>query len=465
MQCWLDISRCFYFGGNFQLKNKKLKTILITVTALSVFAVGAPAFAAKGDQGTDVSKYQSLAGQFGYSKDKFTLSQIGQIYQGSYNLETNSAGTWTYPTQIASAIAAGKYAHTYIWAQFGSSISSAEAGMNYLLPKVQTPKGSIVALDYEAGATGDKEANTQAIITAMQMIKDAGYTPVLYSGAYYMKTYINTAEIGAKFGTCLWVASYATNDVSSAPNYSYFPSMDYVSIWQFTSNYVAGGLDGDVALTGITDNGYSGKTTSSTGATAVVPNTSTAATKAGATANNTSKSSISAGYTVKVNLSASKWATGQAIPSWVKGQSYKVAQVSGNNVLLAGIDSWISKSNVEILLTNATTAKLTSSSTSSSSTYTVQSGDTLSGIAAKYGTTYQNLASLNGIASPYIIIPGEKLKVAATAASAASYYKVVSGDTLSAIASEYSATVAKLVLLNSLKNANYIYIGQTLRVK
>ena len=33
-------------------------------------------------------------------------------------------------------------------------------------------------------------------------------------------------------------------------------------------------------------------------------------------------------------------------------------------------------------------------------TYTVQAGDTLSGIAAKYGTTYQELAALNGIADP-----------------------------------------------------------------
>lgn len=40
-----------------------------------------------------------------------------------------------------------------------------------------------------------------------------------------------------------------------------------------------------------------------------------------------------------------------------------------------------------------------------------QTGDTLGGIAAKYGTGYQNLASLNGIGSPYLIIPGEKLKV------------------------------------------------------
>ncbi|UCU86569.1 hypothetical protein J3U91_00699 [Oenococcus oeni] len=185
--------------------------------------------------------------------------------------------------------------------------------------------------------------------------------------------------------------------------------------------------------------------------------------KVGQQANNTPKSSIVVGDTVKVNFSASKWSTGESIPSWVKGKSYKVAQVSGNNVLLAGISSWISKSNVEILLTTSTSSALSSSS--STGTYTVQSGDTLSAIAAKYGTTYQKLASLNGIGSPYLIILGEKLKLSGTTAGSAAYYKVVYGNTLSGIAEKYATTVVKLVSLNGLKNANYIYVGQTLRVK
>jgi LysM repeat protein len=43
--------------------------------------------------------------------------------------------------------------------------------------------------------------------------------------------------------------------------------------------------------------------------------------------------------------------------------------------------------------------------------YTVKSGDTLSGIAAKYGTTWQRLASYNGIKNPSLIYPGEKIKI------------------------------------------------------
>ena len=43
--------------------------------------------------------------------------------------------------------------------------------------------------------------------------------------------------------------------------------------------------------------------------------------------------------------------------------------------------------------------------------YTVRSGDTLSGIATKYGTTYQKIAQLNGIANPNKIYVGQKLRV------------------------------------------------------
>ena len=43
--------------------------------------------------------------------------------------------------------------------------------------------------------------------------------------------------------------------------------------------------------------------------------------------------------------------------------------------------------------------------------YVVQSGDTLSGIAFKYGTTYQDLAAKNGIGNPNLICPGMRLVV------------------------------------------------------
>ena len=96
-------------------------------------------------------------------------------------------------------------------------------------------------------------------------------------------------------------------------------------------------------------------------------------------------------------------------------------------------------------------------------TYTVQSGDTLSGIAAKFGTTYQILAAINGIGDPNHIWPGEVLKVTGTASQQSTYY-VQAGDTLSAIASKFGTTVSSLVSLNHISNPNVIYVGQKIYV-
>lgn len=51
-------------------------------------------------------------------------------------------------------------------------------------------------------------------------------------------------------------------------------------------------------------------------------------------------------------------------------------------------------------------------------TYTVKAGDTLSGIAARYGTTYQALAAYNGIANPNLIYVGQTIRIPATPAAA-----------------------------------------------
>lgn len=46
-----------------------------------------------------------------------------------------------------------------------------------------------------------------------------------------------------------------------------------------------------------------------------------------------------------------------------------------------------------------------------SAVYTVQSGDTLSGIASKYGLTYQALAAYNGLSNPNLIRVGQQIKI------------------------------------------------------
>ena len=101
-------------------------------------------------------------------------------------------------------------------------------------------------------------------------------------------------------------------------------------------------------------------------------------------------------------------------------------------------------------------------------TYTVISGDTLSGIAKKYGTTYQKIASDNGIANPNLIYPGQKLKIYTNVSQATNSnfvtYIVVSGDTLSGIAKKYGTTYQKIASDNGIANPNLIHPGQKLKI-
>lgn len=426
------------------MKNK-INGVLVAFVTLASLLLQSTAYAAVGDQGVDWSRYQGANGIFGYGHDKFAICQIGGVNGGGIYGQT------TYETQVASAIAQGKRAHTYIWYQVGGNASLGEQVLNTFLPQVQTPKGSIVALDYESGASADKQANTNAILHGMRMIKAAGYTPMYYSYKPYTVANVYVDQIIREFPNSLWMAAYPNYAVTPTPNYNVFPSMDGVAIYQFTSTYIAGGLDGNIDLTGITDNGYTKGNN---------PETQTPAINQGQQADNTPKSEISAGNQVKVKFGAGSWATGEAIPSWVKGRTYNVAQVSGNRVLLSGINSWINKADVEII--SVSSAPIQAPATS---TYTVQSGDTLSSIAAKFGTNYQTLASLNGISNPNLIYVGQVLRVNGSANAGSVYYTVRAGDNLSAIASRYGTSYQSIASLNGLANPNLIYAGQTLKIK
>lgn len=111
-------------------------------------------------------------------------------------------------------------------------------------------------MDYEDGASVSVSANTDAILYGMNRIKQAGYTPVYYSYKPYTLAHVDYKRILAEYPGSLWIAAYKDYNVTTTPDYAYFPSMDGVGMWQFTSCYRGGGLDGNVDLTNITQNGY-----------------------------------------------------------------------------------------------------------------------------------------------------------------------------------------------------------------
>ena len=97
---------------------------------------------------------------------------------------------------------------------------------------------------------------------------------------------------------------------------------------------------------------------------------------------------------------------------------------------------------------------------SGTTTYTVQRNDTLSEIAARFGTTVNALTLANGIADPDLIYPGQVLVI--PTGGCVDNYIVQRGDTLSGIAQRFGTTVARLASLNNIRNTDRIYVGQVL---
>ncbi|WP_195226537.1 GH25 family lysozyme [Weissella confusa] len=314
--------------------NKLLKGALVSTGALLIMGSVPSVYAAKGDQGVDWSIYQGSQGKFGYGHDKFAIAQIGGYYAGHGYVDQ-----YTYPTQVQYAIAQGKRAHDYIFVDGVTDRATMKAVIDHYLAKSQTPQGAIFALDIEQGAT-----NTDVVMYGLDYIQSKGKTAVLYGYKNFLMSNLDLQAIANKYP--LWLAQYPNYEVTPEPNYNYFPSFDNVQLFQFTASYIAGGLDGNVDLTGITDNGYKNGNPSK-------PNTDTPAVNAGKEADNTPKSDIAAGMTVKVNFSATHYATGETIPDFIKGVPHKVLEVDGDRVLLDDIYSWVNKKNVEILDANA----------------------------------------------------------------------------------------------------------------
>ena len=160
-------------------------------------------------------------------------------------------------------------------------------------------------------------------------------------------------------------------------------------------------------------------------------------------------------------------------------------QISNVNAINVGqvlkVNGTTANTNTNTNQTN--TSKPTSSNAAS---YTVQSGDTLSKIAASHQMSLSQLATLNGITNPNLIRVGQVLKVtgatnnaqpsapaaptqqpaapAAPTTNTATTYTVKAGDTLSRIAAQFKMNLAQIAALNQISNLNAIRVGQVLKV-
>lgn len=96
---------------------------------------------------------------------------------------------------------------------------------------------------------------------------------------------------------------------------------------------------------------------------------------------------------------------------------------------------------------------------------TVRSGDTLSEIAARYGVSIRTLVRLNDLRDSDYLYEGQRLRIPGSSVTAGqATHTVVRGDNLSGIASRYRVRERDLITLNQLRQADHIEVGQRLRL-
>lgn len=98
-----------------------------------------------------------------------------------------------------------------------------------------------------------------------------------------------------------------------------------------------------------------------------------------------------------------------------------------------------------------------------STTYTVKSGDTLYGIASKYGVSVEDIKRLNGLSNNLLQI-GQKLTIPSGSSSpSTTTYTVKKGDNLYNIAQKYNVSVSSIMNANNL-SSTLLQIGQVLKI-
>lgn len=141
---------------------------------------------------------------------------------------------------------------------------------------------------------------------------------------------------------------------------------------------------------------------------------------------------------------------------------YRIASLYG--VTVSAIVSANNIANSNLIHPNQVLVIPTSSPPpTSTSRHTVQPGETLYRIAARYGTTVTAIATANNITNPNLIRPGQVLVIPSGSSGAAQVrYTVQPGDTLYRIAIRYGTTVTAITTANNIANPSLIRPGQVL---
>ena len=382
-------------------------------------------------QGIDVSSWQSPT--------------VTQTAQADFAIVKATQGTgYTSPylySQANGALNSGKKLGLYHYAGGSSCVQEANFFVSTVKPWLRR---AVLVLDWESNqnsAWGDSAWSTCFV----QHVKDAtGVTPLVYVQASALWQVQGARQAGAG----LWVAQYASMAATGYQSSPWNLGSAGEAMRQYTSNGWIPGYAGPLDLDLFLGSREQWDRYANPGSKPVSPTPQTTPAPAPSPAP-TNRQCV----TVRAGDSLSAIAARYG-GSWRDWTGYR----SGNpNVIYAGETVCRGVSSPQVAQPHATTTP--------GAIHVVVAGETLSSIAARYGTTWQTLQRRNHIVNANLIYAGQRLVVSggySAAGSGRRYHTVSAGETLSSIAARYGTSWQQLQQLNGIRNANLIYPGQRL---
>lgn len=270
--------------------------------------------------------------------------------------------------QVEQARATGKRFGVYHYVSGGNAVAEA----NYFVDNCANWVGKgLFCIDWESdeNSAWGNEGYLEQLVA--QVKARTGIPPLIYTGA---SRYAQVAPVAKRQNCGLWIAQYANMNPTGYQNTPWNEGAYACVIRQYSASGRLPGYNGNLDLNKFYGDGvmYDKYVTGGKGGSTVTPSQPTdplAGRSDEDLANAVIRGEFGSGNTRKQKL----------------GARYDAVQALVNRKL--------------------------SKPASSGRIYVVRSGDTLSGIAAKYGTTYQAIAAKNGISNPNRIYPGQRLKI------------------------------------------------------
>lgn len=363
-------------------------------------------------KGIDVSKWQR---DIDWKKVKasgidFAMVRLGFGSSNGKSCKMDSC----FEKNVSNAMAAGVDVGCYFYS-YATSADAAKREAEYVVSVLNKYKGVFtypVAFDLEDKSQVGlgKDVLTNMVIAFGNVIEKAGFYCSLYSNLNWLKNYLDDSKL-TRFDH--WLAQWG-----SAPTYS-----GSFGMWQNSSkgkvNGISGNVDTNIAYKDYPSiikngnlNGFTGTVHKPT--PPVVPNPPQAQKPTTpTTALKFNKGDIVnfAGGNHYVSANATNGSVVKASRAKITDTSekgkhpYHCRAVNSNGNFISGVYGWVDENKLSSIKASSAPAE--------DQIYVVKKGDTLSKIAAKYGTTYQKLAKYNGIANPNLIIVGQKIKIPA----------------------------------------------------